>query len=188
MNRQPRHLLYEALLARDARYDGRIFFGVTSTGIYCRPVCPARKPKPENILYFADSATARLAGFRACKRCRPETRPGSPAWQGTGATLSRALRLLAKGDGPTSLTALADTLGISGRHLRRVFNTHIGRSPMEVKMKNRLGLAETLLSDSDGSIADVAFAAGFQSLRRFNDAFKTAHNMSPSEWRKKHEH
>ena len=186
MNAQPRHLLYEALLTRDKRYDGQLFFGVTSTGIYCRPVCPARKPKPENVLYFADANTARLAGFRACKRCRPESRPGSPAWQGTGATLARALRLLAQGDGPNSLSTLADTLGISDRHLRRVFNTHLGKSPMEVKMENRLGLATSLLSDGEGSIADIAFAAGFQSLRRFNDAFKTAHQTSPSEWRKRH--
>jgi AraC family transcriptional regulator, regulatory protein of adaptative response / methylated-DNA-[protein]-cysteine methyltransferase len=186
METKPRHILYEALLTRDKRYDGQLYFGVTSTGIYCRPVCPAPKPKPENILYFADAATAQLAGFRACKRCRPESRPGSPAWEGTGATISKALRLLATGGGPDSLAALSDTLGISDRHLRRLFKIHLGQSPMEVKMANRLGLAVSLLSDVETNIADIAFAAGFQSLRRFNDAFKTAYQMTPTAWREHH--
>ena len=186
MKTQQRHILYEALVNRDARYDGQLFFGVTSTGIYCRPICPAPKPKPENVLYFADAETATLAGFRACKRCRPESRPGSPAWEGTGATIARALRLLAQGDGPENLSALSDKLGVSDRHLRRLFKAHLGKSPMDVKMENRLGLAHSLLSDSDSSIADIAFAAGFQSLRRFNDAFKAANNMSPTAWREQH--
>jgi len=188
MNTQPRHLLYQALLNRDTRYDGQLFFGVTSTEIYCRPVCPARKPKPENVLYFSDANTAQMAGFRACKRCRPETRPGSPAWLGTGATLSRALRLLAQGDGPSSLAELAEKLGVSDRHLRRIFKKHLGKSPMDVKMENRLGLAYSLLAENKNPIADIAFSSGFQSLRRFNDAFKAATAMSPSEWRRKHEH
>jgi len=187
MNTKPhitdRHVLYQALLNRDTRYDGALFFAVTTTGIYCRPVCPARKPKPENVLYFADAGTAALAGFRACKRCRPETRPGSPAWQGTGATVSRALRLLAQGDGPTSNAALADKLGITDRHLRRLFKEHLGRSPMDVRTENRLSIAQTLLRDGDAAIADIAFAAGFQSLRRFNDVFKQTHACTPSEWR-----
>lgn len=178
-----RHVLYQALLDRDKRYDGALFFAVTTTGIYCRPVCPARKPKPENVLYFADADAAALAGFRACKRCRPESRPGSPAWQGTGATVSRALRLLAQGDGPTSNTALADKLGITDRHLRRLFKEHLGRSPMEIRTENRLSIAKTLLRSGDASIADIAFAAGFQSLRRFNDVFKNTYNCTPTEWR-----
>ncbi len=183
MNTQPRHILYEALVTRDKRYDGHLFFGVTSTGIYCRPVCPAPKPKIENVLYFSDATTAQLAGFRACKRCRPESRQGSPAWEGTGATVSRALRLLTKSDGPESLSLLANTLGVSTRHLRRLFKTHLGKSPMEVKMTNRLGLAISLLSDEEASIADIAYASGFRSLRRFNDAFKSAYKVSPSQWR-----
>lgn len=188
MTNEPRHILYEALVNRDKRYDGQLFFGVTSTGIYCRPICPAPKPKPENVLYFSDSDTAQLAGFRACKRCRPEARPGSPAWEGTGATISRALRLLARGDGPDSLAALADKLGVSDRHLRRLFQAHLGKSPMEIKMENRLGLATSLLSEPDSRIADVAYAAGFQSIRRFNDAFKASYNMSPSDWRDQNVH
>lgn len=177
------HLLYQALLERDERFDGKLFFAVTSTGIYCRPICPAPKPKPQNVLYFADAKTAALAGFRACKRCRPESRPGSPAWEGTKATVSRALRLLAGTDSPENLTELADKLGVTDRHLRRLFKQHLGKSPMDVRQQNRLSLATTLLADSDGSIADIAYASGFQSLRRFNDVFKGAFGMPPSEWR-----
>lgn len=184
MNAQPRHILYDALVNRDARFDGKLFFAVTSTGIYCRPVCPAPKPKPENVLFFADAETAALAGFRACKRCRPEARPGSPAWEGTKATVTRALRLLAGTDAPESVIELADKLGVTDRHLRRLFKTHLGKSPMEVKQENRLSLAKTLLKDSDANIADIAFAAGFGSLRRFNDAFKQATGLPPSDWRK----
>lgn len=178
-----RHLLYEALLRRDARYDGKLFFAVTSTGIYCRPICPAPKPKPQNVLYYADAKTAAFAGFRACKRCRPESRPGSPAWQGTKATVSRALRLLADPEGPESLETLSDKLGVTDRHLRRLFQEHLGKSPMDVKQANRLSLATTLLTDPEASIADVAFASGFQSLRRFNDVFKKEYGVPPSKWR-----
>lgn len=178
-----RHMLYEALLKRDARYDGKLFFAVTSTGIYCRPICPAPKPKPQNVLYYADAKTAALAGFRACKRCRPESRPGSPAWQGTKATVSRALRLLAEPEGPESLEALSDKLGVTDRHLRRLFQEHLGKSPMDVKQANRLSLATTLLADPEAPIADVAFASGFQSLRRFNDVFKREYGVPPSKWR-----
>lgn len=180
-----RHLLYEALLKRDPQYDGKLFFAVTSTGIYCRPVCPAPKPKPQNVLYYADAKTAALAGFRACKRCRPESRPGSPAWQGTKATVSRALRLLAEPEGPDSLTELSDKLGVTDRHLRRLFQEHLGKSPMDVKQENRLAIATTLLANADAQIADIAFASGFQSLRRFNDVFKRAFGMPPSQWRQK---
>ncbi len=183
-NQNDPHLLYQALLTRDKRYDGKLFFAVTSTGIYCRPICPAPKPKPQNVLYYADAQTAAMAGFRACKRCRPETRPGSPAWEGTKATVSRALRLLAAADGPESLSALSDKLGVTDRHLRRLFKEHLGKSPMEIKQQNRLSLATTLLADPDASIANVAFASGFQSLRRFNDVFKQAFGTAPSQWRK----
>lgn len=177
------HILYQALLTRDERFDGKLFFAVTSTGIYCRPICPAPKPKPQNVLYFADAQTAALAGFRACKRCRPESRPGSPAWEGTKATVSRALRLLASTDCPDSLTDLADKLGVTDRHLRRLFSKHLGKSPMDLRRENRLSLATTLLEDSEGSIADIAYASGFQSLRRFNDVFKEEYGVPPSRWR-----
>ncbi|MEX0299708.1 MAG: bifunctional transcriptional activator/DNA repair enzyme AdaA [Kordiimonas sp.] len=183
---EQRHVLYEALLTRDKRFDGHVYFGVTSTGIFCRPICPAPKPKFKNVLFFSDSTTALLAGFRACKRCRPETRPGSPAWEGTKTTVSRALRLLAQSDGPESLRELADKLGVTDRHLRRLFQEHVGKSPITVKTDNRLSLARTLLAGSDASIADIAFSSGFGSLRRFNDAFKAAQNITPSKWREKH--
>ncbi len=180
---EQRHVLYEALLTRDKRFDGHVYFGVTSTGIFCRPICPAPKPKFKNVLFFSDSKTALLAGFRACKRCRPEARPGSPAWEGTKTTVSRALRLLAQSDGPESLRELADKLGVTDRHLRRLFHEHVGKSPIAVKTDNRLSLARTLLAGSDASIADVAFSSGFGSLRRFNDAFKAAQNTTPTKWR-----
>ena len=183
MSKPDRHILYEALLTRDARYDGKLFFGVTSTGIYCRPICPAPKPKPENVIYFAGSDLARLAGFRPCKRCRPEARPGSPAWQGTGATVSRAVRLLAQGDAPDSLAALADRLGVTDRHLRRLFQKHLGKTPMAVRHANRMAIAKALLKERDATMADIAFAAGFGSLRRFNDSFKKSHGVSPGQWR-----
>jgi len=182
----PRHILYEALVTRDARFDGHVYFGVTSTGIFCRPVCPAPKPHFKNVLFFSDAKTALLAGFRACKRCRPESRPGSPAWEGTKTTVSRALRLLASEDSPDSLHDLADKLGVTDRHLRRLFQQHLGKSPIIVKTENRLGLAKTLLAGSDASIADIAFSSGFGSLRRFNDAFKATIEMTPSQWRQTH--
>lgn len=179
-----RHVLYQALLDRDPHYDGKLFFGVTSTGIYCRPVCPARKPKPENVLYFAVAELAANAGFRACKRCRPESRPGSPAWQGTGATVSRALRLLSQGDEPKSLENLADKLGITSRHLRRLFQQHLGKTPIAVWQENRIALAKTMLTSSGENISDIAFSAGFGSIRRFNDLFKNATGQTPRDWRK----
>ncbi len=186
MTNTDRHILYEVLLNRDSRYDGKLFFGVTSTGIYCRPICPAPKPKPQNVLYFADSDTPRLAGFRPCKRCRPEARPGSPAWQGTKATISRALRLLAQPEGPESLAELADKLGVTDRHLRRLFQQHLGKPPMAVKQANRLSIATTLLRDIHAPMPDIAFSAGFGSLRRFNDAFRAHFGVSPSKWREDH--
>ena len=186
MNDTPRHILYDILLKRDARYDGKLFFAVTSTGIFCRPVCPARKPNPENVLYFSDADAPQLAGFRACKRCRPETRPGSPAWKGTEATIMRAMRLLARGDCPESMTQLAEELGVSDRHLRRLFQKHLGKTPVEVRNENRLKLAEAMLADPASHIMDVALAAGFNSLRRFNTVFKKHHGVPPSEWRENH--
>ncbi|GHF19694.1 hypothetical protein GCM10017044_13060 [Kordiimonas sediminis] len=179
------HILYTALLTRDQNYDGKVYFGVTSTGIYCRPVCPANKPKPENILYFNTSDQAQDAGFRACKRCRPESRPGSPAWEGTKSTVQRALRLLAAGE--EDIPALADKLGVTDRHLRRLFVQHLGQSPKEVQLQNRLELALEMLAVSQAPISDIAYSAGFRSLRRFNDAFKQHTGTSPSQWRKQND-
>lgn len=182
---EDRHILYEALLHRDERYDGKLFFAVTTTGIYCRPICPAPKPKPQNVLYFASAEDAQEAGFRACKRCRPETRPGSPAWEGSKTTVVRALRLMATGDAPETLAELADKLGVTDRHLRRLFATHGEESPVKKAQENRLSLARVLLATSDAPIADVAFSAGYKSLRRFNEAFKASEGISPTAWRSK---
>lgn len=183
-----RNILYQALLERDAHYDGKLFFGVTSTGIYCRPICPARKPKPENVMYFASADLAANAGFRACKRCRPESRPGSPAWQGTGATVSRALRLLSQGEEPRNLEDLSDRLGITSRHLRRLFQQHLGKPPIAVWQDNRIALAKTMLTSSGENMTDIAFSAGFGSVRRFNDLFKNREGCSPREWRQTCKH
>lgn len=179
------HILYRALVERDKSYDGHFYFGVTSTGIYCRPVCPAIKPKPENVLFFTNVEDAAQAGFRACKRCRPESRPGSPAWQGTEATVTRALRLIAEGVLDTaSLEDLADKLGISARHLRRLFSQHLGKSPIDVASARRIDIAKGLLRSGTHSVADIAYASGYSSLRRFNDSFKKATGQAPSLWRK----
>ncbi len=183
------HILYKALVERDKTYDGLFYFGVTSTGIYCRPICPANKPKAENVLFFTGADDAVRAGFRACKRCRPESRPGSPAWKGTEATVSRALRLIAEGaleEG--SLEMLADRLGISDRHLRRLFSEHINKSPIDVASERRINIAKGLLLKSNHTIADIAYAAGFSSLRRFNDSFKKTTGQTPSLWRRGKSH
>lgn len=186
---QQDHILYLALVNRDKAYDGHFYFGVTSTGIYCRPICPANKPKPENVLIFTDAESAARAGFRACKRCRPESRPGSPAWQGTEASVKRALRFIAEGFFENgSIEELADKLGISDRHLRRLFDQHLGKSPITVASERRIDIAKGLLTSSEHAIADIAYASGFSSLRRFNDSFKIALGQTPSQWRKGNTH
>jgi AraC family transcriptional regulator, regulatory protein of adaptative response / DNA-3-methyladenine glycosylase II len=171
---------YRAVEGRDARFAGRFFLGVRTTNIYCRPGCPARVPRRENVIFFPSAAAAQAAGFRACLRCRPDAAPGSPAQAGTAATLSRALRLLEEsGDA----AGLADRLGVTDRHLRRLFARHLGASPAEVLRTRRLHLARQLLETSSLRIIDVAHAAGFQSLRRFNEAVRRGFGRTPSELR-----
>src|SRR5215475_3349737 len=154
--------------SRDARFDGKFFIAVTSTKIYCRPICPARSPKDENIRYFVSAAAAQAAGFRPCLRCRPEASPGTPAWLGTSSVVSRALRLICDGaldeDG---VERLADRVGVTGRHLRRLFLQHLGATPIEVAQTRRLHFAKKLLDETALPMHQVAFASGFQSLRRF---------------------
>ena len=178
---------YRALQTRDSRFDGRLFVGVVSTGIYCRPICPARTPKRENCRFFFSSATAQAAGFRACLRCRPEISPELPGWHGTSNTVSRALALIAGGfldreDG--SVEALAMHVGMGARQLRRLFDQHLGASPITVAQTRRLNFAKQLIHDTSLSMADVAMAAGFGSLRRFNDAFRRLYHRPPSELRR----
>src|SRR5437763_16976431 len=141
-----RSICARARKTHDPRFDGRFFIGVLSTRIYCRPICPARSPKEENVRYFASAAAAAEAGLRPCLRCRPEASPGTPAWLGTSATVSRALRLLDEnGLADESLEDLADHLGIGSRQLRRLFLKHLGATPVAVAQTRRLHFAKTLI-------------------------------------------
>jgi AraC family transcriptional regulator of adaptative response / DNA-3-methyladenine glycosylase II len=179
---------YRALQTRDARFDGRLFVAVTSTGIYCRPICPARTPKRENCRFFSTSAAAQEAGFRACLRCRPEISPELATWRGTSNSVSRALGFIAEGfldreDG--NIEALATRVGIGERQLRRLFDQHLGASPVAVAQTRRVLFAKQLIHDTRLSMAEVAMAAGFGSLRRFNDAFRTLYHRPPSQLRRR---
>lgn len=172
---------YPALLARDARFDGRFFVGVTSTGIYCRPVCRVRTPKAANCRFFASAAQAEAQRFRPCLKCRPELAPGQ-AWSVMDAsrTLARqAAELMDAGEAET-VEALAQRLGITDRHLRRIFAAEHGVSPLQYLQTRRLLLAKQLLADSSMPITEVAATAGFGSLRRFNAAFLAHYRMQPS--------
>jgi AraC family transcriptional regulator of adaptative response / DNA-3-methyladenine glycosylase II len=178
-------ICYRALASRDARFDGRFFTGVLSTGIYCRPICPARTPRRENVRFFACAAAASQAGLRPCLRCRPEASPGTPGWLGTSATVSRALGLIGEGAlDRGSADALAARLGIGERHLRRLFDEHLGASPLAVAQTRRVHFAKMLMDETDLSASKAAFAAGFSSIRRFNAAMRAAYGRSPTEIRK----
>jgi AraC family transcriptional regulator of adaptative response / DNA-3-methyladenine glycosylase II len=171
--------------SRDARFDGKFFIAVTSTRIYCRPICPARSPKDDNVRYYATAAAAEAAGFRPCLRCRPEASPGTPAWSGTSSLVSRALRLIGEGalDGD-GVEKLADRLGVTDRHLRRLFVQHLGATPIEVALSRRVHFAKKLLDETRLPIAQIAFAAGFGSLRRFNGEMRRTFSRTPTELRK----
>jgi AraC family transcriptional regulator of adaptative response / DNA-3-methyladenine glycosylase II len=178
--------VYErARLSRDRRFDGRFFVGVKTTGIYCRPICPANPPKSSNVQFFVSAAAASEAGFRPCLRCRPECAPGSPAWAGTSTTVKRGLRLIAEGALENSdVESLAGRLGITSRHLRRLFARHVGASPVAVAHTQRLHFAKRLIDQTALSIQEVAAAAGYGSVRRFNDAFRKTYDRSPRELRR----
>jgi AraC family transcriptional regulator, regulatory protein of adaptative response / DNA-3-methyladenine glycosylase II len=179
---------YRALETRDARFDGHFFTAVTSTGIYCRPICPARTPMRKHCRFFSTAAAAEQSGFRACLRCRPEIAPQSPAWHGTASTVSRAMARIAEGalDGPgASVERLADSLGVGERQLRRLFDQHIGASPLAVAQTRRVLFAKQLLHDTRLPMASVAMAAGFGSIRRFNDTFLTLYKRPPSQLRRR---
>ena len=179
---------YRAFQTRDRRFDGRVFCGVTSTGIFCRPICPARTPKFENCRYFASAAAAQLNGFRPCLRCRPEVAPELAAWRGTFNTVSRALALITEGgldDSDASLDALATRVGVSARHLRRLFQEHIGASPLAVVQTRRVLLAKQLIHETRMSMTEIAQAAGFGSVRRFNETFQMLFKRPPSALRRR---
>lgn len=178
--------LYErARLSRDPRFDGRFFVGVRTTGIYCRPICPAPQPKARNVIYYHSAAAAAAAGLRPCLRCRPEAAPDSAAWIGTEACVRRALKLIRGGAlNSGSTAALAERVGITDRHLRRLFARHVGASPRMVAATQRLLFARQLLRETRLPIGELALAAGFKSIRQFNTAFRTAFNMAPGEYRR----
>src|SRR5262249_27241206 len=178
-------VLERARLSRDPRFDGKFFIAVTSTGIYCRPVCPSRSSKGANVRYYATAAEAAEAGYRPCLRCRPEAAPGTPAWLGTSAVVRRALKLIDEGVlDETSIDAFAVGLGIGPRHLRRLFAQHLGASPMTGALSRRPPFARPLLDDTTLPITQIALAAGFGSLRRFNSAFRGIYGRSPRELRR----
>lgn len=172
---------FAIISARDSRYDGRFFTAVTTTGIYCRPVCPARLPKRENVVFYSSAAVAQEAGFRPCLRCRPETAPDTPAWRGTSSSVGRALRLIEEGALDSgSVEHMAARLGLGDRQLRRLFLKHVGASPVSVAQTRRLLLAKQLLHETDLNITQVAMASGFGSIRRFNEAFQSVFKIAPS--------
>ena len=184
---------YRAALTRDARFDGRFFGCVKTTGIYCRPVCPARTPKRENMFFVVTAAAAEEAGFRACLRCRPETAPDMGAWRGTSNTVSRALSLIEAGaldshtEGGGDVDTLAGRLGVGERHLRRLFRQHLGAAPVSVAQTRRVLLAKALIHQTDLSMAQVALASGFGSVRRFNETFQGLYGRPPSALRRRGE-
>lgn len=174
-----REICFRAMAAKDHRFDGLFFIAVRSTGIYCRPVCPAAAPKQENITFYANAAAATAAGYRPCLRCRPELSPEAHA-QVREDAVRRALALIADGalqDG--SADALAARVGLSARQLQRVFLAHVGATPHTVHATRRLLLAKQLLTETALPVTDVALAAGYNSLRRFNAAFKAGCGMPP---------
>ena len=170
-----------ARVTRDARFDGRFFTGVLTTRIYCRPTCPVKPARSRNVRFFPTAAAAERAGFRPCFRCRPETAPGTPAWNGAAASVTRALRLIDRGflDGERTVDDLADTLGMTSRHLRRLFERYAGASPIDVATTRRVQRAKRLIDETTMTMSAIAFAAGFSSIRRFNAAFRAVYRRSP---------
>jgi AraC family transcriptional regulator of adaptative response / DNA-3-methyladenine glycosylase II len=178
---------YRAVSSRDARFDGRIFTGVKTTGIYCRPICPARTPKQSNVVFFSNAAAAQEAGFRSCLRCRPECSPDLAIWRGTSNTVSRGLALIADGalDGDDAgVERLAAKLGMGERQLRRLFQQHIGASPVTVAQTRRVLFAKRLIAETEMPLAQVALAAGFGSVRRFNALFQKLYGRPPGKFRR----
>ena len=175
---------YEALRSRDTRFDGRFWVGVRTTGIYCRPVCPSRTPLSRNVDFFAHPAAAEDAGLRPCRRCRPEAAPGSSGWKGGAGVVDRALRLIDEGAlDEGDVGSLAARLHVGDRHLRRLFAEHLGTSPDAVARSRRAHLARQLLTDTDLRVADIAFAAGFGSVRQCNEVLKATFRATPTQLR-----
>ncbi|MDE2338731.1 MAG: methylphosphotriester-DNA--protein-cysteine methyltransferase family protein, partial [Gammaproteobacteria bacterium] len=180
-----RAVLDRARLSRDARFDGRFYIGVLSTGIYCRPICPAPAALTRHVRYFATAAAAQEAGLRPCLRCRPESAPGTPAWLGTTAVVRRALRLIEDGAlDELSVAEFAARLGLGARQLDRLFARHVGASPLALAQTRRLHFAKHLIDGSDLPLTSIALASGYGSVRRFNDALRGAYGRPPRELRR----
>ena len=181
-----RRVCDRARIARDARFDGRFFTGVRTTRIYCRPTCPVKPAKSRNVVFFPTAAAAERAGFRPCLRCRPETAPGTSAWRGAAASVTRALRLIEHGflDDGRCVEDLAATIGMTSRHLRRLFLRHAGASPRDVVTTERVRRAKALIDTTSMPMSAIAFAAGFSSIRRFNAAFRAVYRRCPSALRR----
>ena len=176
---------YRALCVRDARFDGRLFVGVKTTGIYCRPICPARTPLSRNVTFYPTAAAAQEAGFRPCLRCRPETAPDLGAWRGTSNTVSRALALIELGAlDEADVEALANRLGVGEGQLRRLFRIHLGASPVAVAQTRRVLLAKQLIHETHLPMTEIALAAGFGSVRRFNETFLALFSRPPGALRR----
>lgn len=178
---------YRAASGRDARWDGRVYLGVTSTGIYCRPSCPARKPRPENCRFFPSAAACVAAGFRACKRCRPDAVPGTRDWDVRGDLVARAVRRIRDGAvDAVGVAGLATELAVSERHLRRMMVEEIGASPLQLARTRRAHAARALIEETDLPLVDVAFAAGFGSVRQFGDTMREEFGIAPSHMPRRH--
>jgi AraC family transcriptional regulator of adaptative response / DNA-3-methyladenine glycosylase II len=176
---------YRVISLRDPRFDGRLFTGVKTTGIYCRPICPARTPLSRNVTFFPTAAAAQEAGFRPCLRCRPETAPDLGAWRGSSNTVSRALGLIELGAlDEGDVDTLAGRLGVGERQLRRLFQQHLGASPVAVAQTRRVLLAKQLIHETRLPMAEIAFASGFGSIRRFNETFQALFRRAPGTLRR----
>ena len=189
MNTSPLHtdfeLCYRAVRSRDARFDGRFYTAVTTTGIYCRPICPAQTPLPNHVRFYACAAAAEAAGFRACRRCRPEASPGSADWNVRADLVARALRLIAEGAiDAVGVEGVAQRLGVSARHLHRELVAEVGAGPLALARTRRAQTARLLADQTDLSMTEIAFSAGFASIRQFNETMRRAFGCAPSELRR----
>lgn len=174
----------QAWLKRDPGFDGRFFIGVRTTGVYCRCVCPVRLPYRRNVEFLPSAAAAELAGYRPCLRCRPESAPFCPAWNGSVTIVERAARLIREEgalDAPdATVETLAERVGVGARHLSRLFRKHLGASPLQIAKTARVQRAKRLLTETDLPITDVALQSGFGSLRRFNAVFQDVYKRPPT--------
>ncbi len=177
---------YRAVQSRDSRFDGKFFTAVVTTGVYCRPICPAKTPLRRNVRFFSCAAAAEEAGFRPCKRCRPESAPGTPVWNGTGSSVARGVRLIESGFlEERSVEDLAEVLGIGSRHLRRLFIRHLGAPPKALDLRRKTHFAALLLAQTSLPVTSIALDSGFRSIRQFNDAFRQSFGVSPTEVRRR---